>query len=117
MKTKVTLNQEERLDILTDAIENGAIQYWACDFGAITIQRHEETGLITQAVFEAEDKDGIRHHYKVTAQTIQVGVEKLMREGFEVAGWIKSQILTGDNDVNTADAIIQAALFGELVYG
>jgi hypothetical protein len=118
MKTKVILSKEDCAYILTDAIETNGIQYWACDYGKITIRRNR-TGyrLIEQAQFEANDKNGERKTYTVKLPDIQRAANLILGGSVEIAERIKKQILTDDGDMESADCIVQVACFGELLYG
>lgn len=115
MKVKATLNRQERLDVITTAIESRGIQYWACDYGKITIWRDKELNIY-KAEFDADDEEGKRHHYKVTPATVQKGVDIILRDDL-VNDDIRTSILDNDNDQESSDCIIQAALFGKLIYG
>ena len=116
MKTTCILTRQEKLDILTTAIESNGIQYWACDYGRITIARDSERN-ITKAVFEADNASGERERYTVTPTVIQKGVNVLLSPGFEIRDDIKKNIITSNVDDEASDCIVQAGLFGELVYG
>lgn len=116
MKLKLNLTTQDRLDILTDAIETGAIAYWANDYGPITIERNQDLD-ITQAKFSANNAAGEKTDYIVNAETIQAGINRILEPGFEINPEIIDQIVAGDNDDQSCDCIIQAALFGQLVYG
>ena len=114
MKRSVRLTKQERADILTTAIEGGGIQYWACDYGKITITRDGELN-ITSAKFEADNESGEKLECKVTLSDIQKGVNKILET--EESPYIVKSIMTNDHDAETADCIIQAAVFGKVIYG
>lgn len=110
---QVQLTDQECYDILTNAIETRAIQYWACEYGLINIWRDKELN-ITKAVFHADGADGKKHKYTITPATIRRGVKVLLNLG---------NYLTIDDpndpdfDTEDDDNIIQVGLFGEIIYG
>jgi len=114
---KVELSRQERLDILTDAIETNAIQYWACEYGPINIWRATDL-TITRAEFYADNEKGEKTFYRVNHAVIQTGVNRILNPSFQVRDDIRdARLLADDNDSESCDVIIQAALFGEIVYG
>lgn len=116
MNITITLTDEEKISILTDAIETNAIQYWACDYDKIIIQRDAESN-ITRAEFFADNQEGTKMKWTITPNTIQKGINRLFTEKFQIRRDIRDAVIRFDNDAETCDCIIQAALFGELVYG
>jgi len=117
MKVTIKLTRQERLDILTDAIETNAIQYWACEYGPINIWRSKNWAII-RVGFYANNEKGEKFFYMVNHAVIQTGIDRILAPGFEVRDDIKyARILADDNDQESCDVIIQAALFGQLVYG
>lgn len=119
-------------DVLTTAIEGG-INYWAegCGF-----QRHPVGHPRFLSYYacslraNAEDDDAERRTWKpVTLETVQEGVRRILagelrREqvtnAYHVAACVMIQRGDSDNvdyDAETADLILQAALFNEIVYG
>lgn len=116
MKTiKAILTRQERLDVITTAIESNGIQYWACEYGKILIWRDKDLNII-KAEFDADNQEGEKNHYVVTPRTVQKGVDVILSEDL-VRDDIRASILECDNDQESSDCIIQAGLFGELVYG
>lgn len=116
MKRTLELTRQERLDILTDAIETNSIQYWACEYGPIKIWRNDDL-TIRRAEFYANNEKGEKVFFNVTHANIQTGVDRLLDPEFQVRDDIRDSILEDDNDSESYDCIIQAALFNELVYG
>jgi hypothetical protein len=108
----VELSDQECYDILTNGIETNAIQYWACDYGWINIWRDKELNIL-KAVIKADDAKGIKHRYTITPATIRKGVKYCLNHG---------QISIDDPtdpdfDSVDCDCIIQAGLFGQIIYG
>lgn len=116
MIKKLNLSKQERLTILTDAIETNAIQYWACDYGKIKIWRDEDL-TITRAEFFANNEKGEKVFYVLNHATIQTGINRILSMEVETNLSIIESVATNDNDADSCDCIIQAALFGEIVYG
>ena len=117
VKTSLALTKQQRLDILTDAIETNAIQYWACEYGPINIWRAADL-TITRAEFHADNENGEKTFYRVTHANIQTGIDRILKPSFQVREDIRDErILADDNDAESCDVIIQAALFGQIVYG
>ena len=112
----ISITQEEAISYLTDAIETKSIQYWACDYGPIKIWRDKELNIV-RAELEAQNKDGEKQTYKLDDKVIERGILKLFETGFEVRKDILDSIVKDDIDSDGYDCIIQAALFGELIYG
>jgi len=102
------ITEQDALDILTNAVETG-IGYWA---RVMKINRNEES-YVTAVTVEDNDTTEI---FTVLAGEIQLGVDKVLSEDFEIADWVRNQILTKDFDAITDDVIFQALCFGEIVY-
>lgn len=113
---KVELTDQECKDILTTAIESAAIQYWACDDGPISIWRDKDDNVY-KARFTAENGAGERKKFMVTLAKIRKGVKKILCGSVDIGDDIVASILDDDVDQEAADCIIQAAIFGSLVYG
>lgn len=115
----VKLSKECAEDILTTAIESAAIQYWTCDESGIpiSIRRDRESGNVVTANFVAENAAGETVPCFVDANVIQMGVSTLFAPGFDIDPRILQSIIDDDVDQLAADCIIQAALFGALLYG
>lgn len=113
---KIELSHQERLDVLTNAIESNGIQYWACEYGKINIWRDEELNIF-KATFRADNEQGVKVLYTVTPEVIQEGVDAIFTDGFEGGAQTRTDILEDNHDAWTDDTIIQAALFGKIIYG
>lgn len=125
-------------DILTTAVEGG-INYWA----QVSEYKHEHSGVPVAETFAVvhevdpdegieEDEDGYAvRGLRVTIDTIAHGIQVLTTgenagKSFTVSGadYWKQFLLSnrtngedGDYDADIADNILQAGLFGEVVYG
>lgn len=110
--------------VMCSAVEGG-INYWA-------ETRHYEwgsengrfkLGAIDKPTFEYssvevrdfEDTEGQWH--QVTIDTIAKGIRLLTSKQVGVADRILGYIASDDIDSDAADCIVQAALFGKIVYG
>ncbi|MGO4302193.1 hypothetical protein [Cupriavidus sp. RAF12] len=107
-------------EVLTTAVEGG-ISYWAQATGPA--ERDSDHNVIQIELEPSEGPDEFEKKL-VTAHTVAAGIEKVMSAGFSVNPQIPSDILqalgandTGYIDAMDADVIIQAGLFGEIVYG
>ena len=111
---KRTVERVEFLvDVLITAIEGG-IGYWA---GILAYDPDKGTATIRE--------DETNKTYDLTIETIAKGIGRVKAKGFVVADSILSWIKEDDRenggagtiDAIAADVIVQAALFGEIVYG
>src|SRR5689334_10870701 len=114
MKIKVEITAEEAKSILTTALESGMIDYWVGQY--TTIQRDSQN-MVKYVGIEEEDDAATRHI--INPVSIQIGVSKVFQPGFEISRAMLASIIVDAKAVDgeTADCIIQAALFGELKYG
>lgn len=117
MNTSVELTLQERIDILTDAVETGAIRYWAATEGRISITRDPETSEVTRLEFKAYNDDSTLVTFTLTPASIQAGVNKVLENTFQVRDDIRDSIVTADIDSEATDVIVQAFCFGEIIYG
>ena len=107
-------------DIITTAFEGGS-NYWISevnvvgDFKEESASEHLASGGILQIIpddpVETEDDD-VDIEYKITTQDVVTAIETLLN----TTHWTLEQLVT-DFDAASADAILQQALFGEIVYG
>jgi hypothetical protein len=118
-------------DIITAAVEGG-IGYWSeCaqyqwddDDGVHVVVGTRVKTVGTTALIHAEDKTGVKRGFWITPDVIQKGIEEIEREIHLTRSDLRETILAasreneaGDVDADCADVIVQAGLFGELVYG
>ncbi len=104
------LTEQDYLDILTDTLENNAIGYWAT---YLDHHRNSKSYIVEMTI---ADDDTNKQHI-INKYTIEQGLERVLSEGFQVAEWVKNQILTKDFDIITDDVLIQAAIFNDILYG
>lgn len=116
MKLTAKITSQEAYDILTTAIESGAIDYWACDYELFKVHRNSE-GLVTMIEFQAEDETEKVQTYRVGQRTIQRGINAVLSSDLDVADYFKTYIVTNEIDSPTSDVIIQAGIFGQILYG
>lgn len=112
----------ERIEFLKDIIitaYEGGIGYWA--LGRNYDPDNGTVDLVEDEHFPFDDNTPWQ---TVNLDTIERGLAKVKDPSFkinkEMRGWITTGDITndaGDIDSGCADAIVQAALFGELVYG
>ncbi len=125
-------------DIICTAIEGGT-NGWATVFAYRWMDRETEQDLPPQEVYaiigdteEFYDLDGdlTRQEVldqigkKIDIEVIATGISKALSDDFRINGTIRECIRVGDNendagmiDADAADVIVQAGLFGEIVFG
>lgn len=116
MSTRSTEREQFLADIIISAVEGGT-GYWA----AVSRYRHDCPAADTTATLHDEDDGKV---YVLTIDTIATGIGRVLGDGFKVRGDILDQVKCGSRendageiDADGADVIVQAALFGEVVYG
>ena len=110
--------------IVATAVEGG-IGYWAEIRNYHWAHDGDLTGNLTQAYVEARPQNEEEAEWNlVTLPDIERGIAKIKDGSTEIARSVKKDILIADNendaseiDSEAADCIVQAALFGTLVYG
>ena len=123
---------EKRVEFLTDVLitaVEGGINYWALVADYVPEGEPEKRGV---TLWETEDDpEGNGEGVRVTLDTIASGIAKIRanKEGkFDFAHahnsyWVQFWVANrtngddGDYDAGIADCILQAGLFGEVVYG
>lgn len=115
-------------DVLTVAVDGG-INYWIarCD----RVVRAEDLSVYAVEGIEVEGDDA---EYNISVDTVQLGLHRLLRGSVQVNGSIRGHLFAavsdllspdlstrkhaaGEIDADAADCIVQAGLFGEIVYG
>jgi hypothetical protein len=121
-------------DVLTSALETPAIAYWArlCDLDGYEVKRNPNThngkvpGSVCLLIIEPHEGDTWpgKRRVHLTPKDVQRGIELIRRKSFEIGIETRGQILAafavrdaGHLDGPAVDCIVQAAVFGELVYG
>ena len=120
---------EERTDFLSNVLVTaveGGINYWAdvknYQWNETTDRRRLTTA--SAEVKELTPNDLLPDWTPLTLDTIRQGIKNVKANSFIVSPTVLGWILTGDRnndageiDAVAADCIVQAALFGKLVYG
>lgn len=117
MKRACTYDEKERGYILDNSIDQNCIEYW-CKISHVKYDETESKSVIQYDLEEVDETTNeilSKHH--ITRETVQKGIDLILSDGFEIAERIIAQILNDDNDIESTDCIIQAAIFGELKYG
>lgn len=103
-------DRTEFLDDIRITAFGGGIDYWAKISGH-SIKEHDDGGLVGRWI-------------EITPNLIEVGIALVKHPTFKVRDDILAAILLGDRnndageiDIECADVIVQAAVFGEIVYG
>ena len=107
-------------DILVTALEGG-INHWA----DIRDYQHNQPGNGDLIVVTAEINANNGYGWQsVNANTVKVGVNRVLNSNFRINPTIRAAIFQADRendasniDSHCADAILQAGMFGILVYG
>jgi hypothetical protein len=121
VSARATERQRLLADILIGAVEGGT-GYWA----TVSAYQHSGPASDTSATLheiepgEDENPDG----REVTTETIEAGIRAILDPYFRVCTHLRAAIThahkEGDAsglDAEAADVIVQAGLFGEIVYG
>lgn len=124
MDCKITVNTQVEYEdlqaIMTTAWEGGS-DYWMDNYD-IAFDRDKDTTNITELVFKATLDDTCPYPttWHIIADHIARAIDKLFeRPGYEQA---KQDIINnldelGAVDAETADVLVQLAVFGEVTYG
>ena len=121
---------EERIEFLSDCVitaVEGGTGYWA-EVRNYKWSRDEETGQMMGATVELRSEiprtSDPEPWFMVNLETIERGIIRLKDKNFKINPNLLGLILAAernddasDIDAEAADCIVQAALFGELVYG
>ena len=104
----------ERTEFILDVIDTafaGGINYWAYTRDGNEILEYDDDGPIGKWI-------------TITPVMVEEGIARIKEPSFQIAQWILVSVLLGDRntdageiDAEAADVIIQAAVFGEIVYG
>jgi hypothetical protein len=114
---QVELTDEECYDVMTTAVEAGysGIGYWAEN---IRVNRDDELNILEFFCDVDMKEDGNYSPFIVSPVVIKRGVDRILSPSFEIrADIVQSLFPEWDIDAESADCIIQAGLFGELVFG
>jgi len=112
--------QEFLASCVTTAVEGG-INYWVRD---VVRYRWRDLPFPEAAIrFENEDGDGLVTR-DLTEDLMREGVERIVNDRLKIAPHLAGMLIeavarddAGMVDADLADCIVQAGLFGELVYG
>ncbi len=108
---EIEISDQYCKDILVTCVEGGS-NYWA-EFRNVV--RDTELDILECEVRDAED-DG-EYWKTITIADIRRGVKIATSAEFKLHYTYKRMILEDDNDVISSDAVLQAAVFGTVVYG
>jgi hypothetical protein len=108
-------------DILIGAVEGGT-GYWA------TVSDYQHSGPVadTSATLREIEPGDDEHPdgREVTTETIEHGIQKILDPYFRICTHLRAAIThahhegdAGGLDAEAADAVVQAGLFGQIVYG
>lgn len=97
-------------DILVTCVEGGS-NYWATFRNVI---RDKELDILECEVLDREESEIWK---KIRVEDIRRAVSLVMKPEFKVHQSYKTMIASDDNDALSSDIILQAAMFGEVIYG
>lgn len=115
------LKESDLLETLTTAYEQG-ISYWATK--ATGTKRDEDLNVTITCLHWEPHSEGDPGRQTVDVHTVHRGVERILRreEGCRVRDDLYAQVLTlttddPDVDADAADCVLQAGMWGEIIYG
>lgn len=102
-------------DLLVTAVEGGS-DYWA---EYRRVMRDAELNILSVHVREQEasDQGGRHQHADITPASMALGLERLAQASFPAALTHLANALKEEGDAETADVVLQMAMFGKLIYG
>jgi len=119
---KKKVDEQFLRDIAITAIEGGT-GYWA----SVSEYRADVAAneiIVVIHFYEGEDDGDDQQTRKLTLMDIAEGIKRVLNPEFRVGDQIKGCLIqsicsndAGMADADVADVIVQAALFGEIVYG
>jgi hypothetical protein len=119
IKIEVLFEEREAIELLTDAVETGAISAWARIGNKRRILKHKEADLVgciqKFTVYEIGDDDSVIDTHEVSEHTLNVGVQRLFANGNKYS-YTAGNVLRNDLGSDDMDLIIQLGLFDELRY-
>lgn len=112
----IEVSDEYCKDILVTCVEGGS-NYWARFRNVV---RDEELNVLECEVMDIEadpDNNGSQGEWKkITIEDIRRGVNIAMKPECTVHRTYKAMIANDDNDAISSDIVLQAAMFGEVIY-
>ena len=108
---------QQLVNSLVGAVEGGT-GYWAYasdyDWGSENGQ-YEPGDRMYASVTLTDMESGVE--YKVTVDTIAKGWNRIINGDVQVADRIVESLKWDDSDAESDDCVVQAGLFGEIIYG
>jgi hypothetical protein len=115
---KITVFDQDMIDLLDTAFEGG-IHYWC---GEVKVCKEPirpyrwMSDVIpaggTLTLVDVDDDTDVADEWELTEENMIKGIQQYMQEN----NYASTEDLIDDHDANTADAIVQYALFGKLVF-
>lgn len=106
-------------DVIITAIEGGAIDHWAI----VTDYEIDADGIAHAPAVEEEASGETAARFTINQELIRKGIEKATATDFKINPTSRSylesavdNIDAGSIDIEIADIIIQAAVFGRIIY-
>lgn len=123
MTTRSKEREDFLADVLVSIVEDGGYNGWRQILpGTYHYEPANEARVSIREIGDGRPEEEALH--EVDIETIARGISKLqqgeIKINSELLGWIlagSAKNDAGDIDAEAADVILQAALFGELIYG
>jgi len=103
------LGSEEAYDLLTEALDGGSIDYWSETISSLRDSHNK--------VFEWVIVDEDENKHTLSSSSIERGIKRMFKSDFKIDNDILRRVIAKEFDDECYDSIIQAALFGEIIYG
>lgn len=108
----VEVSDEYCYDVMTTAVEGGFSSEW---FSFDKVERNADLSITSMEVTDHYEETQPIKNFKVGAEEIKKAI-KLVQSA-KLADSFKQQIYSDDLDAIAADAVLQLAVFGEVIYG
>jgi hypothetical protein len=109
LEIEYDLSSEETYDLLTEAFDNGSIEYWSETASSL---RDSHNKIFAWVIIDEDENKHV-----LSSSSIERGIKRMFKPGFKIDNDILNRVIAKEFDDECYDSIIQAALFGELIYG
>jgi hypothetical protein len=109
LEIEYDLSSEETYDLLTEAFDNGSIEYWSETASSL---RDSHNKIFAWVIIDEDENKHV-----LSSSSIERGIKRIFKSDFKIDNDILNRVIAKEFDDECYDSIIQAALFGELIYG
>jgi hypothetical protein len=116
MVKRTKARTQQLVNSLIGAVEGGTGYWaysdnyvWGSDNGIGEVGEGEYASVTLQDM-ESDER------YDVTIDTIELGWDRIMNGEVEVAPYIKQYLIDDNSDSDSDDCLVQAGIFGEIIY-